>query len=253
MQKRAIVFTVIMALLLMASCDPPGMKPATTTTTDDATTTTTTDDATTTTVADTGTVATENPQSVQSEDQSVVPEDPALTAAKTAAVTAAKAVQAKVENDIKSNVDSVEDTYQQNDLRTLNANNSGFERRELTVASLKLENAKVPFTDLSETGIGVLSQKAVEAANAVKALTSSEKADDAVAKAEAVKTAVDKTDDPSVQFALTVAINEVDATTPLANENAKIADLDAIRAVKTLVDALKQLADDAVAAAQAVQ
>ncbi len=125
--------------------------------------------------------------------------------------------------------------------------------RRIKETKKALEDAKQTLEDASETGLKMLSQKAVEAAKAVVALKSSAAADDAVAKAQAVKTAIDKANSPSAQFEINAAVNEVDPTTPLASDEAKIEDYNAIQAAKTQVDELKKLADAAVAAAEAVQ
>ncbi len=270
MQKRAIVSTVIMTLILMGSCDPPVSKPATTT----ATGTTTALD--TTTVADTGTVATENPQPVQPENEPVQPENepvqpenepvqpenepvvpenepvaPADIAEKMAAsVKAAQAVQSRV-TATKDAVNIVESAYRVFSLQKLNEVIFSSPRFELRTAKTSLGFAKRYLADTTDTGLKMLSQKAVEVAKAIVTVRSSATADDAVAKAEAVKTAADKTDDPSAYFQTAAAEAEVVTDMDLT-EDAKAVDYTAITAAKTQVDALKKLADDAVVAAKAV-
>ncbi len=242
MHTIRIVSTVIMAMVLMASCDPPVSKPATTTTADDATTTTATN---TPSAANTGTVVPENPQSVPPTDQPVQPADPALRAA---SVTAAKAVQTKVDA-IKSSVDNAETNYKSNNLGRLNAVRYGSPRKRIIQAKTDLGWAKADLEDSTATGLRMLSQKAVEAA---KALRSSAAADEAVAKAEAVKTAANKATSPSAQFEINAAITEIVTDINLTEETRR-EDLAAITAAKTQVDELKKLADAAVAAATAVQ
>ncbi len=222
MQKRAIVstlvITLVMALVLMASCDPPVMKPTTTT-------------------ADTGTVSSDN------NPQPLPPASPALLAA--------KAVQAAVA-EIKAYVDTVERLYSSNASARLNVRSYDRLRDRIIEAKAFLGKAKTKLADEADDGLKMLSQKAVEAAKAVvTASPTNENANAAVTAAEAVKTAADKIDDPSAYFQTAAAeahiITDIDLT-----EQTRADDLAAITAAKTQVDLLKALADAAIAAAEAV-
>ncbi len=254
MHTARLFSTLVIGLILMASCDPPVNKPANATAADTATVPDTTT-ADTATVADTGIVATENPQPVQSEDRPVQSENQPVQSegpvAKAASVTAAKAVQTKV-IEIKVQVDRAEATYKIFNFRALNTSQNGVPRNLLKKAKAYLERTKLALEDPGEAGLRMLSQKAVEAAKAVVALESSTAANEAVAKAAAVKTAADKTDDPSAYFQTAAAEAHVVTNQDLtATTHAE--DLTAIKAAKASIDELKALADAAAAAAAAVQ
>ncbi len=222
MQIAKLVSTVIMALVLMVGCDPPVI---------------------TETAADTAAAAA----------PPVIPSaDPALRAA---SVEAAKAVQISV-NALKRDLDTAQAVY---------TANVGFAAMNAPVgtrpALAKLSDVKTSLlliqlflSDLETLGLIKRSERAVAAAKAVVvASPASANAPAAVRAAEAVKTAINKTDDPSVHFQISAAVNEVDDNTALANDDARTADVDAIAAAQTQVDELKKLADEAVAAAEAIK
>lgn len=106
-------------------------------------------------------------------------------------------------------------------------------------------------------GLRKLSEAAVAAA---KALTSSATADDAVAKAVAVETAITSTDQAAVvPTAMQALVTFLPDTGRFPSAGIFLTAQDvanyktAAEEVQTLVDELKKLADDAVAAAAAVQ
>ncbi len=163
-----------------------------------------------------------------------------------ASVAAAEAVQKEIAT-IKENTDKAVELLTTNDVATLDADDGAL--RTVARDALELVTEKLETTE--ETGLQKLSEKAVEAARAVKSSATAEKA---VTAAQKVKTDLDKdtTSEGSTRKKANYAFIRF-GPIPIGNDSTLTDVVTNAQASQSAIDALKKLADDAVAAAKAVK